>query len=120
MNGAIRISWGASVAGREATGLDVFGRAIAHFEGMAKQGRVHGHHEYFSVTGRTGGFMLIEGELDELMKILVEDDTLKLTDQASALVKDFRVDAYAGGSDQTTQQLIGNYTATLGELGYMR
>ncbi|HEY7176347.1 MAG TPA: hypothetical protein VH442_15635, partial [Micromonosporaceae bacterium] len=68
MNGAVKISWGASVPGREATGLTVFGDAIAYFEGMSKQGRVHGHREYFSVAGGFGGFMMIDGELDELMK----------------------------------------------------
>jgi hypothetical protein len=119
MNGAILIRWGASIPGREAAGLDVFGKTVVHFEGLAKSGRVHGHQEYFSITGRNGGFMMIGGELSELMKILVEDETMKLTDQASALVSDVEVQAFAGGSDQTTQQLVTDYTANLHEIGYM-
>ena len=119
MNGAILIRWGASIPGREAAGLDVFGKTVVHFEGLAKSGRVHGHQEYFSITGRNGGFMMIDGELNELMKILVEDETMKLTDQASALVSDVEVQAFAGGNDQTTQQLVTDYAANLHEIGYM-
>jgi hypothetical protein len=113
------IRWGANVPGRETTGLDVFGRAINRFETMTKEGRVDGHREYFSVTGHDGGFMIIEGEVEELTKILVEEDTLKLNSQASAVVEDFEVQAFVGGTDQATQQLIGTYTSSLKDIGYM-
>ena len=119
MNGAVLIRWGANVPGRERTGLDVFTRTVGRFEEMAKQGRVHGHREYFSITGRGGGFMIVEGEADELMKILAEEDTLKLNAQASAIVADFEVQAFAGGTDQTTQQLVATFTGSMQELGYM-
>ena len=119
MNGAVKISWGVSIPGREATGLDVFGRTVQRFEQLAKEGRVHGHHEYFSITGPSSGFMMIEGELDELMKILTEDEIIKLTNEASAIVSDVDIQAYAGGTDQATQQLVTNYTASMNELGYM-
>jgi hypothetical protein len=119
MNGAVLISWGAGIPGREATGLDVFGKTVAHFEGLSKMGRIHGHREYFSVTGRGGGFMMLDGELGELMKILCEDDTMKLTDQAGAIVADLEIQAFAGGSDQSIQQLLGDYAASMKEVGYM-
>jgi len=119
MNGAVLIRWGASIPGREAAGLDVFGRTVARFEELAKSGRVHAHREYFSVTGRDGGFMMIDGELDELMKILVEDETTKLTDQASAIVSDLEIQAFGGGNDQATQQRVTAYATNLQEIGYM-
>jgi len=113
------IRWGANVPGRENTGLTVFGRALDRFEAMTKEGRVQGHREYFSVTGRDGGFILLEGEIEELTKILTEEETLKLNNQASAVVEDFEVQAYVGGADNTTQQLIGVYTSGLKDIGYM-
>ena len=119
MNGAVIISWGSGIPGREASGLDVFGKAVAHFEGMSKVGRIHGHREYFSVTGNAGGFMMLDGELDELMKILGEPDTIRLNDQASAIVSDFRIQAFAGGTDQSIQELMADYTSVMGEMGYM-
>ena len=119
MNGALMIRWGASIPGREAAGLEVFGSVVNWFESLAKGGRIHSHHEYFSVTGRFGGFALLEGELDELTKILAEEDTLRINNQAGAVVQDFEIETYVGGSDQTIQQAVANYTTTLHDLGYM-
>lgn len=119
MNGATMIRWGKSIPGREATSLDVFGRAINYYETLAKKGRIHGHREYISITGRDGGFALLEGEVEELTKILAEEETLRLNTQAMAVVQDFEIQTYAGGSDQAVQQLVGMYTAGLHDIGYM-
>jgi len=119
VTGCIMIRWGQGVAGREQKGLDVFGKAVARFEDMAKQGRIHSHREYFALTGREGGFMMVEGQVDELMRICGEDDTLRLNAQAAAIVQDFDIQVFAGGTDSETQRLMGNYTASLQELGYM-
>ena len=119
MNGCVVIRWGASIPGREAKGLDVFGKAIERFEGLAKQGRVNSHHEYITLTGPDGGFMIVDGNTDELLKIVAEPQTLALNAKAAAIVQDFEVQVYAGGTDQSIQELIGTYTSGLGELGYM-
>ena len=118
MNGAIQISWKQSVPGREAKGLDVFGTAVSRFEGLAKEGRIHSHQEYFAVTGSEGGFMLITGDLDELLKIAAEPATLALNTQASAIVQDFTIQVYGGGTDQSVQELMGTYVGSLQEIGY--
>jgi len=119
MNGALMIRWGQSIPGREAKSLDVFGSAINRFETLAKGGRIHSHREYFSVTGRDGGFALLEGDVEELTKILAEEDTLRLNFQASAVVEDFEIQVFLGGSDQTVQQVLGGYTSSLSAIGYM-
>lgn len=119
MNGSMLISWGTTMPGRETTALEVFGKAVARFEQYTKEGRVHGHREYFAVTGAQGGFMIIEGEVEELLKILREEDTLQLNAQAAAIASDFTIEAYAGGDDQTVQRLMTNYTEGMQELGFM-
>jgi hypothetical protein len=119
MNGAVLIRWGASIPGREPPSLEVFGKTVAYFENLSKAGRIHGHREYFAVTGPDGGFMMLDGELDELMKILAEPGTRKLTAQAGAIVTDIEIQAYAGGSDQAIQELTGEYEASMKDLGYM-
>jgi len=119
MNGAICISWKHSIPGRETKALEVFGRAVERFEGMAKTGRIHSHQEYFAITGADGGFMLVTGELDELLKITAEPDTLALNAQASSIVNDFEIQVLAGGNDKAVQELMGNYTESLTSLGYM-
>ena len=119
MTGALVIRWGASVPGREAKGLEVFGKAIEQFEGYAKEGRVHGHREFLALTGRAGGFMIADGEVEELQKILIAPETLSLNSKAEAIVSDFEITLYGGGSDQSVQELIGSYAGALTDLGYM-
>jgi len=116
MNGATIIRWGATVPGREAKGLAVFGKAIEHFEGLAKQNRIHAHHEYIALTGKDGGFMILEGDTAELMKIAVEPETLALNAQAGAIVEDFEIQVYGGGTDQAIQELMGSYTTALQQI----
>lgn len=120
MTGATVITWGQSVPGREAKGLEVFGKALAHFEGLAKQGRIQGHKEYFALTGRVGGTMVVEGEVDELAKILTEEDTIRLNAEAAAIVQDFAITLCAGGSDQAVGQTVTQYQESLRGLGYMQ
>jgi hypothetical protein len=118
MTGAVLVRWGAPIPGRETKGLEVFGKAIERFEQLAKKGRIHAHNEYISLTGTVGGFMLIQGDVEELQKILLEPENLALTSQASLIVADFEQNLYGGGSDQAIQQLIGVQLESLGALGY--
>lgn len=119
MNGATVIRWGAGIPGRETKGLEVFGTAIEYFEGLSKEGRIQGHREYFALTGKDGGFMLVEGDTSELLKIVAEPEILTLNAKAAAVVQDFEIQVLAGGTDQAVQELIGSYTAATSELGYM-
>lgn len=119
MNGCVMVRWGASIPGRETKGLEVFGKAIERFEQLTKQGRVHGHQEYFALTGRDGGFMLVQGPMEEILKLTAEPETLTLNAQAASIVEDFEIQIYAGGSDQTVQELVGNYMSSMQGLGYM-
>jgi hypothetical protein len=119
MNGATIVSWKAGIPGREAKGLEVFGKAVERFEGLAKQGRIHGHHEYFAITGGEGGCMVITGDLAELMAIAVEPETLALNAQAAAIVQDFSIQIMAGGTDASVQEVMGNYMTSLQEIGYL-
>ena len=119
MTGAALIRWGGQVPGREAKSLEVFGRSIERFEQLAKEGRIHAHREYIALTGKAGGFTILEGEVEELQKILVEPETLTLNSQAEAIVTDFEITLYAGGTDKAVQDLIGTYMGAMGDLGYM-
>jgi hypothetical protein len=121
MTGATLVSWGSAVPGRETKGLEVFMKAVGHFEGLAKKGRIHSHKEYISVSGNTGkraGFMLIEGNLDELLKIQTEPETRRLLAQAQAITTNFTIEFFAGGTDRSVQEEISTYVDSLQELGY--
>jgi hypothetical protein len=117
--GAVRISWGSNIPGREAKSLDVFASAVARFEDLAKSGRIHSHQEYFALTGRAGGFMVASGDVEELQKILAEPETIALNSKAESIVQDFQVELYVGGTDQAVQELMGTYTGAMQEIGYL-
>lgn len=120
MKGALQFQWKSNIPGREAKGAEVFGKVVAQFEQMTKQGRVEGHREYFNLTGGSGGFVLIDGEVGELSKILAEDETVRFSTEAAATVEDFEINLLAGGPDEEAQALMGDWTATMKELGYMK
>ncbi len=119
MTGAMVIRWGAVIHGREQMSLDVFGKAIGQFEGLAKAGRIHGHREYLRLTGLGGGFLLAEGEVPELLKLVADPEILKLTAQAGAVVEDFDIQVFAGGSDQSVQEMIGTFSSAMQGLDLM-
>jgi len=112
MTGALLIRWGESKVGRE-------GKALAYFDGLAKQGKIHAHHEYISLTGASGGFMVIDGQMDDLLTVQVADATRKIVVEASSNVEDFTQEIFVGGSEATLQHEIALYGETLAGLGYL-
>jgi hypothetical protein len=122
MNGALIVSWGANVPGREAKGLEVFGKALAHFDELAKKGRIHGHKEYLSLTGNVdqlAGVMVVEGPVEELIKIQTEEATRVLLIEGASITKNFTATLAAGGDEQTLTQEITLFTKTQQQLGYL-
>ena len=122
MNGALVITWGSNVPGRESKGLEVFGKALAHFDELAKKGRIHGHKEYLALTGnvdRLAGFMVIEGPVEELIKLQTEEATRALLIEGASIAKEFTATLTAGGDEQTLTSEITLFTKTQQGLGYM-
>lgn len=119
MTGAIVIRWSGPKTGREVKSLETFGRALAYYDGLAKQGRIHGHHEYLQLVGKPGGFMIIDGPVDELLKVQVEEGTRRLITEANVNVADLTVEVFVGGSEGTIQQQIALYGETLQSQGLM-
>ena len=111
-NGAIIITWGAPVRGREMQGLDVFGRALAYWDEQAKEGRVHGHHEYFGVTGNAtrSGTMVIDGDLDELARLMVDEQNTRLLAEAGQIVENLDTQLCEANSDEALNRYVGVLT----------
>ncbi|HEX6870826.1 MAG TPA: hypothetical protein VF163_06990 [Micromonosporaceae bacterium] len=119
MNGALIFQWRENIPGREAKSVEAFGKAISWFEQLTKQGKLHGHREYMSLTGGTGGFMLAEGDLTELKNLIDSDDAIRISTEAAASVSGFKADVLVGGSDRDVQGLMNTYGERMKELGYM-
>jgi len=115
-NGAIIITWGNPVRGRETQSLDVFGRSLAYWDEKAKEGRIHGHHEYFAVTGNATqrqGTMVIDGDLDELARLMIDEDNTRLLAEASMIVENLDTSLCEANSDEA----ITDYLNVLNDMG---
>ena len=115
-NGAIIITWGTSVRGREMQSLDVFGRALAYWDEKAKEGRIHGHHEYFGISGNAterAGTMVIDGDLDELARLMVDEDNTRLLAEASQIVENLDTQLCEATSDDA----INRFVSVLNDMG---
>ena len=118
LTGATVISWSSTTHGREAKALEVFGNALQHYEQLTKDGRIHGHKEFFSLDDG-GGFILLTGEVDELLRLRGEQQTIDLLADANAIVDGLSVRSYLGGSDQTVGDQMARYTERMRALGYL-
>jgi len=120
VNGALVISWGTSVRGRETKSLEVFGKALTQLEAFAKQGRIHGHKEYFALTGNVSemaGLQVVDGEVEELQRILIDDDFLAILGEAEMIVDNFTVRVMRGGSDEEVQHTVGQFVEAIQKFG---
>lgn len=63
--------------------------------------------------------MLVNGELEELQKIQLEDRNLRLMAEASSICENFEVTLCAGGSDQSVGESVTRFTETMASMGYM-
>jgi hypothetical protein len=119
MTGALMIRWTGVVRGREGKALEVYGRALELYEGLAEEGRLSGHRDYLAVTGQGGGFVLVEGPLAELLALVASPNHLRIRDEAAAVLDDVEMQIFAGGSDRTAEEMLQSYAAGLADLGYL-
>jgi hypothetical protein len=112
-NGAIIITWGTPVRGREMQSLDVFGRSLAYWDEKAKEGHIHGHHEYFAISGNAtqrSGTMVIDGDLGELARLMVDEDNTRLLAEASNIVENLDTQLCEANSDEAITQYMSVIT----------
>jgi len=105
-----------SDAAGEGAPRTIRGKALVFWDEKAKEGRIHGHHEYFALTGNATkrvGTMVVEGELGELLRIQTEDDSLRLQAEASQICENFCVEICEANSEDS----INRYVQTLQGMG---
>jgi hypothetical protein len=65
------------------------------------------------------GTMVVEGSVEELFKIQLEDRTRELLIESALIANNFTVRVAVGGDEQTLMTEIGLYSKTAQELGYL-
>lgn len=114
--GAIVISWGAVVRGREHKALEVFGESVEFWDDVVKNHRASGHYPYFS-TNRNGGMWIIQGELEDLMALQAEEDYQRLTGRVQMIVEDYSAEVHVGGSVESLGDSVAMYAEVISDFG---
>lgn len=87
------IGWGASVRGREETGLDVFAEALAFQATLEQEGSI----ESFEVVllgphgGGLNGFILARGSKEQMAAVRAREEFLRINSRAAMVVDDLGV-----------------------------
>jgi formylmethanofuran dehydrogenase subunit C len=117
VNGAIVHTWQGTKTGREVVALEVLGRAVAYYDELAKEGRIHGHQEVFCIGSEMTGLIIITGDVDELRRIEMEESYTRILGEASLVAEGFRSVAMMGGGADDISEGVTSYVETLGRLG---
>ena len=118
--GALVLTWGSPVRGREMKALEVFGESLTYYDSLAKAGQIHGIRTYLATTGdlsELGGMFVIDGELEQLRALQSEPEYQKITLKAENIVDHLTIHVMTGGSPDDIQEPMGVFTEVLGALG---
>jgi hypothetical protein len=104
--GAMLTTWGAARPGvPSAKGMEVFAKALAWYDELAKEGRISGYRVYASIN-RDAGCVIAEGSTAELARISTEEPATTLLALAAAVVDDVRIELLVGGNPD---DVVGYY-----------
>jgi len=106
-NGALVISWGSAIPGREARMLDVLNGVFEYTRNLERAGRIDQTRVFVSTTGPNRDTMMVFGRLDELTKLLIDDEFEGQLQDGMMVVQDLNIALWAGGlRDELTDGLI--------------
>ena len=110
------IGWGDPVTGREATGLEVFGEALAYYAKAEQDGRIESHETVLLAPhgGELAGFILARGSTEQMAALRAEDEFERLNTRATLIVQNLGVvDAALGDG---LEAAIGVYQEAVTDL----
>jgi hypothetical protein len=113
---ALFVGWGNAVRGRERKALEVFGEAIAYYTKLAEQGQIDGFEPVFLEPhgGDLAGFFLLRGDSEQLAKLRIDAEFMRLNARAGLIVDGFGVVGASIGAGIDEQ--MGYYQAAIGDL----
>lgn len=119
MTGALVISWGRPIPGREREAMESFATAQQHWEDLEKSNEIISHRPYFGGLRGATGFAILEGEIERLQGVQRSDRFRKVLAHANMCVEDMHVDLVYGGSEAAVQAQMQLFADTLTDMGYL-
>lgn len=110
-DGAIVITWGQAVRGREHQALEVFQEALALYRRLQEAGQI----ESFEAValephgGHLDGFVLLRGDPERLQRLRQSDEFTRLSNRSSHIVDDFGIHSAVLG--ESMQRLYADWGA---------
>jgi hypothetical protein len=113
--GAIVVSWGSTIPGREAKMLDVLSNVLAYTCRLEKAGRIDEARVYTSTTGPNRDTLMLFGDVDELARLLVDDEFEDQLQDGMLVVQDLNVALWAGGKAESVAHGMRRHAEKLRE-----
>jgi hypothetical protein len=115
--GAIAVSWGAVIPGREVKMFETFGKIMAFVEGLREAGRIEQVLMFAPVAGATRDTLLLLGQTDELTRLLVDEAFDSHVQEGMLVVQDLNIALWAGGAPDALADGLGEHIQKLQEHG---
>ena len=115
--GAIVVSWGSAIPGRESRMLEVLPSVFAYTATLERDGRVAETRVFVSTTGPNRDTLMVFGDLEELSRILVEDEFESNIQDGMLVVQDLNVALWAGGPPDEVGDGLGRHVDKLHDHG---
>jgi hypothetical protein len=120
VDGALMVSWGGVIPGREAMAVTTFRETSQQFGELFSRGTISSFKPYFFADGQHGdvtGFFLLEGRREDLDALRREEWFQRLLLRAGAVVTNVRVHTLIAGSE--AGRLVNLYREVRGDLGLL-
>lgn len=121
IDGALMVSFGAVLAGRESLALDLFTELSRYLGGLLGDGVITSFQPLFFADGAIGdmiGFFLVEGRRARLDELRRHEDFVRLILRAGAATANVRVHTLVAGSE--AGRLVNLYGETRRALGLLK
>ena len=114
----IHISWGASVAGREERGLEVFNEALGLYGRMQQDGRIESFEVALMVpNGHMEGFIALRGSAEQMAAVAEDEEFQRNMADASLIIHDLRV--CNGYTNEGVAKQVEIYQGAIGRVPQM-
>jgi hypothetical protein len=116
-DGALVVTWGQAVRGREHQALEVFGEALAYYARLQAAGEIESFEPIALEPGggTLAGLMVIRGDPEKLSRLRGSDEFLRLNNRTLHIVDNFGV--HTGFLGQRLQQLYADWGTQSAALG---
>jgi hypothetical protein len=117
--GAIVVSWGSTIPGREKKMLEVLGEVLQYSRKLEEAGRIEETRVFVTTAGPNRDTLMLFGALEQLAPILVDDEFESHLQDGMLVVQDVNVALWAGGRPEELLSGLALHTEKLTDHGLL-